>query len=65
MKPGLFVILEWDADSDDNRYIPNMIEQGETAHDATEFGFSMAWPGLAQAEAIASIRRVGRIVAGL
>ncbi|MBC7636375.1 MAG: hypothetical protein H7251_12310 [Acetobacteraceae bacterium] len=32
---------------------------------ATKLGFSMAWPGLAQAEFIASIRRVGRIVAGL
>lgn len=32
MKPGLFVILKWDADGDDNRYIPNMIKPAETAH---------------------------------
>ncbi len=40
MKLGLFVTLEWDADGDDSRHIPNMLEQVKTARDA---GFSSLW----------------------
>jgi len=32
---------------------------------ASEFRFRVAWPGLPQAEVLASIRRIGRVVAGL
>lgn len=49
----------------DEAYVRDELQRYRDALGATEFRFRMGWPGLPQAEVLASIRRVGKIVAGL
>jgi alkanesulfonate monooxygenase SsuD/methylene tetrahydromethanopterin reductase-like flavin-dependent oxidoreductase (luciferase family) len=49
----------------DEAYVRDELQRYRDALGATEFRFRMYWPGLPQEEVLASIRRVGRIAAGL
>lgn len=49
----------------DTAFVRDELQRYRDESGATEFRFRMAWPGLPQSEALASIRRVGRIVADL
>jgi alkanesulfonate monooxygenase SsuD/methylene tetrahydromethanopterin reductase-like flavin-dependent oxidoreductase (luciferase family) len=49
----------------DEAYVRDELQRYRDALGATEFRFRMGWPGLPQAEVLASIRRVGKIAAGL
>ncbi|HVZ09571.1 LLM class flavin-dependent oxidoreductase [Rhodopila sp.] len=49
----------------DDAFVRDELQRYRDEFGATEFRFRMAWPGLPQAEALASIRRVGRIAATL
>jgi alkanesulfonate monooxygenase SsuD/methylene tetrahydromethanopterin reductase-like flavin-dependent oxidoreductase (luciferase family) len=49
----------------DEAYVRDELQRYRDALGATEFRFRMNWPGLPQDEVLASIRRVGRIAAGL
>ncbi|MGE0417043.1 MAG: LLM class flavin-dependent oxidoreductase [Acetobacteraceae bacterium] len=47
----------------DESYVRDELQRYRDELGATEFRFRMAWPGLPQAEVLASIRRLGRIAA--
>ncbi len=49
----------------DEAYVRDELQRYRDELGATEFRFRMAWPGLPQDEVLASIRRVGKIVASL
>jgi alkanesulfonate monooxygenase SsuD/methylene tetrahydromethanopterin reductase-like flavin-dependent oxidoreductase (luciferase family) len=49
----------------DEAYVRDELQRYRDELGATEFRFRMAWPGLAQEDVLASIRRVGRVVASL
>lgn len=49
----------------DEAHVRDELQRYRDELGATEFRFRMGWPGLAQDEVLASIRRVGRIVASL
>lgn len=49
----------------DESFVRDELQRYRDEQGATEFRFRMAWPGLAQEEVLASIRRVGRVAAGL
>lgn len=49
----------------DESYVKDELQRYRAELGATEFRFRMAWPGLPQSEVLASIERVGRIVAAL
>jgi len=49
----------------DESYVRDELARYRDALGATEFRFRMAWPGLAQEEVLASIRRIGRVAASL
>lgn len=49
----------------DEAFVRDELQRYRDTLGATDFRFRMAWPGLPQAEVLASIRRVGRVAAGL
>jgi alkanesulfonate monooxygenase SsuD/methylene tetrahydromethanopterin reductase-like flavin-dependent oxidoreductase (luciferase family) len=49
----------------DEAYVRDELQRYRDELGATEFRFRMGWPGLPQAEILASIQRVGRVMAGL
>lgn len=49
----------------DEAFVRDELQRYRDEHGATEFRFRMAWPGVSQADVLASIRRVGRIAADL
>jgi hypothetical protein len=49
----------------DEAFVRDELQRYRDEQGATEFRFRMAWPGLPQAEVLASIRRVGRLAADL
>ena len=49
----------------DEAFVRDELQRYRDEQGATEFRFRMAWPGLSQADVLASIRRVGRIAADL
>jgi alkanesulfonate monooxygenase SsuD/methylene tetrahydromethanopterin reductase-like flavin-dependent oxidoreductase (luciferase family) len=49
----------------DEAHVRDELQRYRDELGATEFRFRMGWPGLAQDEVLASIKRVGRIVASL
>jgi alkanesulfonate monooxygenase SsuD/methylene tetrahydromethanopterin reductase-like flavin-dependent oxidoreductase (luciferase family) len=49
----------------DEVFVRDELQRYRDEQGATEFRFRMGWPGLAQEEVLASIRRVGRIAADL
>jgi hypothetical protein len=49
----------------DEAHVRDELQRYRDELGATEFRFRMAWPGLPQDEVLASIKRVGKIVASL
>ena len=49
----------------DEAYVRDELQRYRDELGATEFRFRMGWPGLPQSEVLASIERVGRVVASL
>jgi len=49
----------------DEAFVRDELQRYRDEQGATEFRFRMSWPGVSQDDVLASIRRVGRIAAGL
>jgi len=72
MQAGLFVTHETESRFDITAHLAELtthvhdeLQRYRDKRGATEFRFRLGWPGLAQDEVLASIKRVGRIVASL